>query len=89
MKSNSTNAPYVLILHTVNGPAMFNLSIYGRPTNVKCEFARFPDERSANEEIAMITSCLKEGREFKNRHYDRNDIERVWKTFTVKAHAWW
>ncbi len=87
MKSNSTNSPYVLILHTTDGPAKFNLSVYGRPTNVKCEFARFPDERAANEEIAMITRCIKEGRQL--RGYDMNDLERVWRHFTVKAHAWW
>lgn len=89
MNSNSTKAPYVLILHTTTGPAKTCLSVYGRPTNVVCEFARFPDERAAKEEIAMITRCLTDHMDIRNRHYNLSDLERVWKQYTVKAHAWW
>ncbi len=87
MQSASKSAPYVLMLHTNQGPPVTALSIYGRPTNIMCEYARFPDERAAQDEIRAISLAFKERREMRNRSYNMSDLERVWREYIVKAHA--
>lgn len=85
--SGSTSSPYVMICQSTQGPPKTVVSIYGRPTNVRCEYARFPDEQACEEEIRAIKKAIKERREIRNRSYNMSDIERTFKEYTIRAHA--
>jgi hypothetical protein len=88
VESDSRKAPWVIMLYKKKiSSFQMPLSIYGRPTNVKSEYARFPDENAAKEELRMLAKAVADHKDsIPNRHYDMRDLPEVWKMFNFRPH---
>lgn len=87
-QSDSSNSPYIIMLNTAEAPYQIPLSIYGRPTNVKCEFARFPDQGSTLHEIQRIKEAIRDHKDsIPNRSYNMSDVARAFKMYTPRVFA--